>query len=58
MEREEISQEEFKEQVTEVLEASKRQPDRMNASLDIILETCSVTPEITVEYTYNVKELH
>ena len=58
MEREEISQEEFKEQVTEVLEASKRQPDRMNASLDIILETCSVTPEITGEYTYNVKELH
>ncbi|MDY2959243.1 MAG: PaaI family thioesterase [Hornefia sp.] len=58
MGREQVSQDEFKEHIIEVLQAAKKQPGRMNASLELIFESCSVEPDITVEYIYNVKELH
>lgn len=58
MERGQVSEGEFKEHIIEVLEAAKKQPNRMNASLGLILEKCSVEPEVTVEYIYNVKDLH
>ncbi|MDY6038037.1 MAG: PaaI family thioesterase [Eubacterium sp.] len=53
-----FSQEEFEGSITRVLEASKKQPNRMNANLGLIFASCSLEPDIKAEYIYSVKELH
>lgn len=53
-----IDRTDFKSNIEEALHAAKKQPGRLNASLELICENCTVSPQVTIDYMYNVKELH